>query len=71
MSRRTCPIQDLCHKFNIGNNPLDHWHRTHTPCMAFLDMSCEQSVNIQMFLGDTMACDFRKVERIKKEVMGL
>ena len=60
MGRKTCPIQDVCPKFDINGQGLDHWHRTHMPCHSFLDMTCQQSLDIQLFLGDEIACSIDK-----------
>ena len=65
MGRKTCPIQDICPKVNLNGAPPDHWHRFHTPCQFFLDMTCEKSVDIQLFLGDEISCDIDKIKNIK------
>lgn len=63
-----CPIQDLCLHYKSGNKPPNHDVRSKVPCKSFLNMSCEESVRIQIFLGETLACNIKKVRRIKKEV---
>jgi len=68
MSRKTCPIQDLCPKFDTNGQPKDHWHRTHIPCQFFLDMTCEQSINVQLFLGDEIACELDKIKRLRRTI---
>jgi len=70
MSLPICPIQHLCLKYNSGSNkPPNHHVRETVPCRDFLDMSCEESNRIQIFLGETLTCDITKVERIRREIL--
>ena len=66
---KVCPIQDLCLYFETGDNkPKNHDVRNKFPCTKFLDMSCEESIRIQLYLGETLACDIGKINRIKKSL---
>lgn len=33
--------------------------------MAFKAGTCEETIRIQLFLGETIACDIKKVKRMK------
>jgi len=66
---KTCPTQELCLHFESGDNkPKNHDVRNKFPCVKFLDMSCEESVRIQLYLGETLACDINKISRIKRNL---
>jgi len=70
MSLKVCPIQEICQKYENGTKHKGHLVRLTNPCKAFLDMSCEMSIEIQLFLGETLACKIDKhsaiIEKIKK-----
>lgn len=66
MSMPLCPIQDLCPHFKSGNKPPNQDVRNKFPCQSFLDMSCEESIRIQLYLGETIACDIKEVKKKKK-----
>ncbi|KKN78492.1 hypothetical protein LCGC14_0350240 [marine sediment metagenome] len=71
MSLAECPIQDICQNFITGDNkPPNNHVRTIVPCKSFLDMSCEESVRIQAWLGggEGISCNIEKIGRIKKEL---
>ncbi len=68
MSMKLCPIQELCQHFSNGSKRKVHHIRISDPCRFFLDMTCEESIRIQMFLGETMACDINKIKRIKEKI---
>ena len=77
MSMKLCPIQHVCpaDKFDAGNHrgskyPANQHVRETMPCKYFLDLSCEESIRIQIFLGETMTCPIdidEKIERVKKK----
>ena len=66
MSLPKCPIQYCCPDFrwqfkNDGLSEIkDGWHREHQVCQGFLKMDCETSINIQLKMGETMACKIEK-----------
>ena len=61
---KNCPIAEVCLHYSSGDNkPRNNDVRHKYPCVKFLDYSCEESVRIQLFLGETLAC---KVEKRKK-----
>ncbi len=63
---KTCPIQDLCQHFGCGDNkPRNNDVRNKFPCVKFLDMSCAESIRIQIFLGETLACNLEKIKRVR------
>jgi len=65
---KICPIQDLCQDYSNGTKRKSHHLRITEPCKSFLDMSCEMSIKIQLFLGEELACDINKIRRIKGEL---
>ena len=72
---KICPIQHCCpaDRFDAGvrgksKYPANHHVRETIPCKKFIDMSCEMSITIQLFLGETLACSREKIQRIKKEL---
>jgi hypothetical protein len=69
MSIKTCRLQVDCPHFITGDNkPRNHHVRVTVPCVKYLDMTCKMPIDISLFYGETIACDFRKIQRIKKEL---
>lgn len=61
MSLTNCPLSEVCPYYTSGDNkPPNHDVRSKTPCKLFLDMSCEESLRIQRFIGETLACPINK-----------
>ena len=66
---KTCPIQELCLYYDSGDNkPKNNDVRHKYPCKKFIDMTCEESIRIQLFLGEEIACDIEKIKRIKSKL---
>ena len=68
MSLPVCPIQELCLHYDINSKRKTHHQRMTNPCKLFLDMTCDESIRIQIFLGETMTCDIGKIESIKEKL---
>ena len=66
MSLPECPIQEQCQNYKSGNNkPPNNDVRNKVPCRSFLDMSCQMSLDIQLYLGETLTCDIEMVKKIR------
>ena len=62
---KICPIQDLCKQFDAGNKPPNHHVRMVVSCIKWLNLKCEMGVQLQRWLKGEIACDIKKIKRLK------
>ncbi len=66
---KICYIQESCSKFTTGDNkPPNHHVRLVTPCKYTLDATCEMDISLRLWHGETLACEIKKVRRMKNEL---
>ncbi len=67
MANFVCHLQESCPHFDSGDNkPPNHHVRVTVPCKKYLADSCEMSMQVRVFFGETVACDIAKVAKVKK-----
>ena len=65
---KICYLSEVCPQYTNGSKRRGHHIRLTEPCQKHIDMSCKMALEIQAFLGETIACDIKKVKRIKGEL---
>ena len=72
---KICLVQDLCRHFKSGDRkPPNHHVRETIPCVHWIALDCEKIQSLvevyQYATGEEIACDLKKIQRIKKVLKG-
>ena len=63
---KLCRLQEDCPKFKVGGRkPPNHHVRMSEPCQKTLDYGCEMYVTIRGWYSEPIACNIKKVNRLR------
>ena len=71
----TCPIQETCNHYNIGDKRRTHHRRLTEVCQQYLAMDCPKMmllVELELWaFGKETACNLEKIRAAREAVKGM